>query len=133
MEVTEITKNQIELQYSLFNGAEFLRALESVCDSTYRWETSKRLAKLKKDLQKAAQAAQKSYQDGLAAFEWNVDEKTKQKTPKDPEAIKKYDMEFLEKTFVLNHKPIHINDLNADKVTPNQLLVLEPILAGLDS
>lgn len=122
----------IKLQYKIFQGSGFFNCLDQVCNIPYPLQTAKALVKMKESLMKEAEKARAEYVAGLSAFEWTTDEKTKEKTAKDPEAVKKYDMDFLEKTFVLNRRPISVKDLPEDKVTPNQLLQLKPILSGLD-
>lgn len=121
------------IKYKNLNDRNFIDALRGLVNfKTDNFKVSYKLRKILDKVDAESAMAQKLWADAALKLEWE-DLEGGGKKPKDPEAYKKAEADFLDVTADFsNCRRVHINELLGHKISGLELKALEPILEGLE-
>ena len=136
-----MNKQPIELTFKQLNDRAFIESVRGLVNHkfdafTTAYKLKKIMDKIDSESKKAGDLWQQEYNKlemEEVAPEGAPEGTPKMKRPKDPEAFKKFQDQFLEtKCEVGNRYKLHINEILGYKLSAVEMVTLEPILEGFD-
>lgn len=123
----------IELKYKDINNHNFVQGLRTLVNTPFHLKMSYQIGRIQDKIMTESKVAQAEWQRLVTSkVEWVGEGENK--TPKDLEAFKKLEQEFLDLSFKIDKwKKIHVQDIHVAKLKPLEMLALEPILEGLET
>lgn len=127
------TGSPIELSFKNLNDQAFIGAIRGLVN--HKFDSLQTAYKVKKILDKVDSESKKAgelWQQEYAKLEM-VEGESGHKEPKDKEAFKKLEQDFLAtKCDVGNRFKLHINEIIGYKLSAVDMMALEPVLEGFD-
>ena len=129
---------RIELTYKTLNDRNFIEAMRGLVNHKFdAFTTSYKLSRILDKIDSESKVASKLWSDHLNKVEWqetkNEEGKVISKKPANEEEFKKMEEQFLSLPVDFGKwGKVHINELLGYKMTPVEMMALEPVLEGLE-
>lgn len=122
----------ITISYEQLNKPAFLSGINKLANTDFHLQTGYMLGKINEKVKQHLNGAKKEWVELLTTkVEWEGE--GLEKKPKDEQALVTLEKDFLQKTFTIEKNKIHVQDIHVAKLTPEELLALEPVLTGFET
>lgn len=130
---------KIELTYKTLNDRNFIEAMRTLVNHKFdAFTTSYKLSRILDKVDSESKAAAELWNKHLSKLEWtetkNDEGVVVSKKPADEEEYKKMESEFLSLPVDFGKwGKVHVNELIGCKLSPIEMMALEPVLDGLET
>lgn len=127
----------ITLSYKDINKAAFLDGISKLADTPFHLKTAYHIGRINDKVKSELNHAQVLWAKEIGKIEWEEIPATETmpagRKPKDPEALKTLEEQFLAIEFTIDKHKVNVSELGEAKLLPVEVLALEPLLTGLES